>query len=56
MDAAVVEALARNAVERRDRRQVADVPVNGLRPVFKRLLCQVRVSALEQELTFVWRT
>jgi hypothetical protein len=56
VDAEVVERLTRDAAEHRNRLQVADVPASELGPVFRRLLCEVRVGAVEHELTFLWRT
>lgn len=56
VDAGVVERLTRDAVEHRSGRQVADVPASELGSVFRRLLCEVRVGAIEHELTFVWHT
>jgi hypothetical protein len=56
VDADVVERLIRDAVERRTGVPVVDAAAIGLSRVFRGLLCEVRVGAIEHELTFVWRT
>lgn len=54
--AEVVERLTRDAVERRNALPIIDISEIGLQRGFRLLLCEVRIGAIEHELTFVWRT
>lgn len=55
VDAAVVERLVRDAVERHSVALVADVPAEALGGVFTALFAAVRIGGSSEDLSLVWR-